>query len=295
MAFIHAPVLVDEVVSNLVDENDLLFVDATIGGGGHGYHILERYSGLRLVGIDADEEALAVSSERLAPFRDRVLLKKGNFRDLRRILEEESIREIDAVLFDLGISMYQMSGDRGFSFADETSLDMRVDRDEALTAYKVVNGYDYRTLVRIIKEYGEEGDAPRIARGILEARKKKPITDAKELAVIVADSKRGRGKIHPATKTFQALRIEVNQEFSNLEKGLQAAADMVRPSGRIGVITFHSLEDRIVKNFFKANSRLVSVTKKPISPGRDEVRSNRRARSAKLRIVEKIYDNEDHG
>ncbi|MGA2108692.1 MAG: 16S rRNA (cytosine(1402)-N(4))-methyltransferase, partial [Syntrophorhabdales bacterium] len=147
----HTPVLLDAVVTNLVDEDDLLFVDATIGGGGHGYHILERYRGLRLVGIDADEEALAVSGERLAPFKDRVLLKKGNFRDLKRILQEESIDEIDAVLFDLGISMYQMSGDRGFSFSDESSLDMRIDRDEALTAFEVVNRYDYRTLTTIIR------------------------------------------------------------------------------------------------------------------------------------------------
>jgi 16S rRNA (cytosine1402-N4)-methyltransferase len=283
----HTPVLLDAVVTNLVDEDDLLFVDATIGGGGHGYHILERYRGLRLVGIDADEEALAVSGERLAPFKDRVLLKKGNFRDLKRILQEESIDEIDAVLFDLGISMYQMSGDRGFSFSDESSLDMRIDRDEALTAFEVVNRYDYRTLTTIIREYGEEGDAPRIAKAIIEARKKKAITGARELAAIVAGAKRGRGRIHPATKTFQAIRIEVNREFVNIQRGLQDAADMVRKSGRIGVITFHSLEDRMIKTFFKSDPRLEPATKKPIVPGRDEIRSNRRARSAKLRIVEK--------
>jgi 16S rRNA (cytosine1402-N4)-methyltransferase len=242
---------------------------------------------LRLVGIDADEGALAVSGERLAPFKDRVLLKKGNFGDLKRILREESIDEIDAVLFDLGISMYQMSGDRGFSFSDESSLDMRIDRDEALTAFEVVNRYDYRTLTRIIKEYGEEGDAPRIAKAIIEARKKKAITGARELAAIVAGAKRGRGRIHPATKTFQAIRIEVNGEFVNIQRGLQDAADMVRKSGRIGVITFHSLEDRMIKTFFRSDPRLEPATKKPIVPGRDEIRSNRRARSAKLRIVEK--------
>jgi 16S rRNA (cytosine1402-N4)-methyltransferase len=288
MAFVHAPVLVDEVVDNLVDDEDLLFVDATVGGGGHGYRILERYRNLKLVGIDADEEALAVSSARLAPFGDRVLLKKGNFRDIKQILGEESIHEVDSILFDLGISMYQMSGDRGFSFADTGSLDMRVDREEALTAYDVVNRYDYQKLVKIIREYGEEGDAPRIARGVIEARKNKPIASAKELAVIVAGAKKGRGKIHPATKTFQALRIEVNKEFSNLEKGLLAATDLVRPSGKVGVITFHSLEDRMVKNFFKTDPNLVATTKKPISPGRDEIRANRRARSAKLRIAERI-------
>ena len=283
----HTPVLLDAVVSSLVDEDDLLFVDATVGGGGHGYHVLERYHGLRLVGIDADEEALAASGERLAPFKDRVLLKKGNFGDLKRILHEESIEEIDAVLFDLGISMLQMAGGRGFSFTDESSLDMRIDRDEALTARDVVNRYDYRALTRIIKDYGEEGDAPRIAHAIIEARKNKAITGARELAAIVAGAKRGRGKIHPATKTFQAIRMEVNHELANIEKGLQDAAGMVRTGGRIGVITFHSLEDRLVKTFFKSDPRLEPTTRKPILPGRDEIRSNRRARSAKLRIAEK--------
>jgi 16S rRNA (cytosine1402-N4)-methyltransferase len=283
----HTPVLLDAVVNNLVDGDDLLFVDATVGGGGHGYHILERYHGLRLVGIDADEEALAASGERLAPFKDRVLLKKGNFGDLKRILREESIDEIDAVLFDLGISMLQMTGGRGFSFTDESSLDMRIDREEALTALVVVNRYDYRALTRIIREYGEEGDAPRIAHAIIEARKRKAITGARELADIVAGAKRGRGRIHPATKTFQAIRIEVNGELANIERGLQDASDMVRTSGKIGVIAFHSLEDRMVKTFFKSDPRLEPTTRKPIVPGRDEIRSNRRARSARLRIAEK--------
>lgn len=215
-------------------------------------------------------------------------LKKGNFRDLKRILEEESISEIDSILFDLGISMYQMTGERGFSFTDTGSLDMRIDRDEPVTARQVVNKYDYRTLTRIIKEYGEEGDAPRIAHAIMEARKKHPITDAKELAEIVAGAKRGRGKTHPATKTFQAIRIEVNKEFSNIQKGLQDAVEVVQKSGRIGVITFHSLEDRMIKGFFRDHADLKVVAKKPFRPGRDEIRTNRRARSAKLRIAERI-------
>jgi len=287
MEVAHTPVLLDAVVSYLVDEDDLLLVDATIGGGGHGYHLLERYRGLRLVGIDADEEALAVSGERLAPFKGRVILRKGNFRDLKRILHGESINEIDAVLFDLGISMYQMRGDRGFSFADEANLDMRIDRTQALTAFDVVNRYDYEALTRVIREYGEEGEAPRIARAIVKARKEKAITVSRELGEIVARAKRGRGRIHPATKTFQAIRIEVNDELANIERGLHDAADMVRTSGKIGVITFHSLEDRVVKTFFKENPRLRLATKKPIVPGRDEIRSNRRARSAKLRIAER--------
>jgi 16S rRNA (cytosine1402-N4)-methyltransferase len=287
MGSVHIPVLLEEVAENLVDADDDVVVDATVGGGGHGSYLLEKYRRLRLVGIDADDEALALAAERLSPFGDRVLLKKGNFRDLKRILQGESIGEVDMVLFDLGISMYQMSGGRGFSVSDEVALDMRIDREEALTAYEVVNRYDYRTLVRIIRDYGEEGDADRIGRAIVEARKKGPITGAKALADIVTKAKRGRGRIHPATKTFQAIRIEVNSEFDNLEKGLRDAVDVLRTSGRIGVITFHSLEDRIVKTFFKTNPLLAVKTKKPITPGWDEIRANRKARSAKLRIAEK--------
>jgi 16S rRNA (cytosine1402-N4)-methyltransferase len=288
MGIVHTPVLLEEVVHNLIDADDAVLVDATVGGGGHGYHALERYPGLRLIGIAADEEALALAQTRLAPFQDRVLLKRGNFRDLGRILEEESIGRVDAVLFDLGISMYQMSGGRGFSFDDETSLDMRIDRREPLSAADVVNRYDYLALARIILEYGEDGDAGRIARAIVEARRKAPITSGKGLGDIVAKAKKGRGRAHPATKTFQAIRIEVNGEFANLEKGLRDATEVVERSGRIGVITFHSLEDRMVKMFFKGDPLLKPVTKKPIRPGREEVRTNRKSRSAKLRIAQKI-------
>jgi 16S rRNA (cytosine1402-N4)-methyltransferase len=288
MEFSHIPVLLDEVMNDLVREEDHLFVDATIGGGGHGYHVLEKYRSLKLVGIDADENALSLAGERLAPFKDRVILKKGNFRDIRRLLEEESIHEIDVVLFDLGISMYQMTGSRGLSFTDEDSLDMRIDDNEKLTAEEVVNTYDYKTLGRIIREYGEEGEGPMIAKAILEARKGHTISSAKELADIVAGAKRGRGKIHPATKTFQAIRIEVNQEFPNTRKGLNDASDMLRQSGRIGVITFHSLEDRMVKGILKERPDLEAVTRKVLKPSRSELMRNRRARSAKLRIAEKI-------
>lgn len=286
-AYEHLPVLLDEVLHTLVVGGDGLFVDATIGGGGHAWSLLETYGDLSLVGIDADSAALALAKARLEPYKDRVLLKKGNFRELKAILREESIGEVDAVLFDLGISLYQMSGGRGFSFGDEDALDMRIDDEETLTAREVVNRYGYTALARIIREYGEEGDAERIARAILEARKKRPLENAKELADIVAQAKRGRGKIHPATKTFQAIRMEVNRELANLEDGLRDAADVVKSGGRIGVITFHSLEDRIVKTFFRDDPRLTPATKKPLKPGREEIRTNRRARSAKLRIAEK--------
>jgi 16S rRNA (cytosine1402-N4)-methyltransferase len=288
MGPVHVPVLVGAVIENLIDADDRIFVDATIGGGGHGYHILERFESLKLVGIDADEEALALAEARLSPFGGRMVLRRGNFKDLKAILREESVDEVDAVLFDLGISMYQMAGERGFSFTDRESLDMRIDRHAPLTAYEVVNRYNYAALSRIIREYGEEGDAPRIARAIIDARRKGPVDSAAALAQIVAGAKRGRGRIHPATKTFQAIRIEVNAEFENLEKGLNQAVDVVAKQGKIGVITFHSMEDRIVKNFFKANPRLAVVTKKAVKPEREEVLRNRRARSAKLRIAEKL-------
>ncbi len=288
MGVSHVPVLLDEVLNNLVGEEDLLFVDATIGGGGHGYHVLEKFRRIKLVGIDADEDALALAEKRLIPFGDRVILKKGNFRDLKEILRRESIEEVDSILFDLGISMYQMTAERGFSFSDEESLDMRIDRGEGMSAREIVNRYDYITLTRIIREYGEEGDAPRIARAVIEARKKGPVSNAKHLAEIVAGAKKGRGRLHPATKTFQALRIEVNEELPNLRKGLENAAEVVKQSGRIGVITFHSLEDRMVKTMFRDHPHLRATTKKPFKPGREEVRMNRRARSAKLRIAEKI-------
>ncbi len=283
----HVPVLLDEVLHHLIHSDDELFVDATVGGAGHSRRILETFGGLSLIGIDADVDALALAEIGLAPYKDRVRLRQGNFRDLKRILREESIDEVDAVLFDLGISLYQMSGARGFSFSDKTALDMRVDREESLTAREVVNRYGYLALTRIIREYGEEGDAPRIARAIVEARKKGAIENAKELADIVAGAKKGRGKIHPATKTFQAIRMEVNRELANLEDGLRDAVDVVKSSGRIGVITFHSLEDRIVKAFFRDHPLLVPVSKKPLRPGREEIGANRRARSAKLRIAEK--------
>ena len=284
----HVPVLLDEVAEYLIDADDRMLVDATVGGAGHAYYLLDKYRELKLIGLDADEEALALASGRLAPFADRVLLKKGNFRDLGRILREASVTEVDAVLFDLGISMYQMSGGRGFSFGDEGELDMRIDRDEALTAKEVVNQYGYSALVRIIKEYGEEGDAVRIARAVVEARKKAPIKGAKALADIVAGAKKGRGKIHPATKTFQAIRIEVNRELENLGEGLEEATAAVLKGGRIGVITFQSLEDRIVKRFFRENVLLRPATKKPIRAGREEIMKNRKARSAKLRVAEKL-------
>jgi 16S rRNA (cytosine1402-N4)-methyltransferase len=242
---------------------------------------------MNVVGLDVDEENLKIAEARLKDFSGRVTLIRGNFRYLKTLLREGDISSFDSILFDLGLSTFQIAGTRGFSFHDDSFLDMRMDTRESLTAYDVVNKYNYEALKRVILEFGEEYRAGRIARVITEERKKKPISSAKDLADVVGKAKRRTGRVHPATKTFQAIRIEVNEELDSLRSGLADAIDMVRPKGRIGVISFHSLEDRIVKEVFRGSPLLNIVTKKPIRPGRTEILSNPRARSAKFRVAEK--------
>ena len=288
MSVAHIPVLLEEVADNLASITGSLFVDATVGGGGHSSFILEKHPGLNVIGLDVDEDNLKKAEERLRGFAGRVTLIRGNFRDLKALLKGANIDSFDGILFDLGLSTFQLTGTRGFSFHDDSFLDMRMDTRESLTAYDVVNKYNYEALKRVILEFGEEYRAARIARVITEERKRKPITTAKELADVVGKAKRRTGRVHPATKTFQAIRIEVNGELNSLRSGLTEAIEMVRPTGRVGVISFHSLEDRIVKEMFRASPVLNIVTKKPIRPGRAEIISNPSARSAKLRIAEKI-------
>lgn len=287
MDVIHIPVLFEEAISGLVSEKTKLFVDATIGGGGHAYHILERYGNLKLIGLDADEDVLKIAGERLKEFKDRARLIRGNFRDLKEILIPAGVSSVDAIIFDLGLSTFQIKGKRGFSFNDDSFLDMRMDNTGGITAYDVVNGYSYMDLLKIIRDYGEEYRAPVIVKAIIEARKKRPVSTAKELGDIVLRVKRRTGRLHPATKTFQAIRIEVNDELRSLQSGIGAAINMLAPGGRIGAISFHSLEDRIVKNVFKSSSVLNLITKKPVKPQRAEIRENPNSRSAKLRIAEK--------
>lgn len=284
----HIPVLCEEVIENLVSAEYSLFVDATVGGGGHAHHILERYKGIRLIGLDADEEALHIAQEVLRGYGERVQLVRGNFKDLKEILNGIGVSSFDGILFDLGLSMYQLTGKRGFSFNDEAFPDMRMDDRTELTAYDVVNTYRYEALKKIIGEYGEEEKAHRIAKAIVEERKKRPIATSKELGNIILKVKKKRGKIHPATKTFQAIRMEVNREPENLRTGVLDAIDMLNGHGRIGVISFHSLEDRTIKGIFKTSAVVNAVTKKPIRPERDEIRKNPSSRSAKLRVAEKI-------
>jgi 16S rRNA (cytosine1402-N4)-methyltransferase len=287
MNVVHTPVLLEEVIKNLVSEKTNVFIDATVGGGGHASDILERYKNVKLIGLDADEEILRIAGERLYEFEGRTRLIRGNFRDLREILNSEGIPSFDGIIFDLGLSTFQITGERGFSFNDDSFLDMRMDNRGVLTAYDVVNNYEYKELLQIIKEYGEDYRAPAIAKMIVETRKKKPITTAKELGSVVLKAKRRTGRIHPATNTFQAIRIEVNDELRSLQRGLEAAVDMLSPEGRIGVISFHSLEDRIAKYAFKNSPLLNVITKKPIRAERAEVKENPSSRSAKLRIAEK--------
>jgi len=285
MGFTHIPVLLEEVTSNLVSEKTEIFVDATVGGAGHSSFILERYGNLRLIGLDADEKALEIAREKLTAFKDRATLIRGNFKDLKAILTSIGVSSIDGILFDLGLSTYQITGNRGFSFNDDTFLDMRMDNRESLTACDVVNSYSYEDLKGIMEDYGEEYKAYRIAKAIVAERKKTPISTAKELSTIILNAKRRTGKIHPATKAFQAIRIEVNSELKNLTTGITDAVDALAPQGRIGVISFHSLEDRIIKNVFKTSSLLTTITKKPIRAGRSEMKQNPSSRSAKLRVA----------
>ncbi|MCX5804710.1 MAG: 16S rRNA (cytosine(1402)-N(4))-methyltransferase RsmH [Proteobacteria bacterium] len=287
MNVVHTPVLLEEVIKNLVSEKTNVFIDATVGGGGHASDILERYKNVKLIGLDADEDILKIAKERLYEFEGRARLIRGNFRDLREILTSEGIASCDGILFDLGLSTFQITGKRGFSFNDDSFLDMRMDNRLVLTAYDVVNSYDYKELLRIIRDYGEDYRAPAIAKMIVETRKKKSISTAKELGNVVLKAKRRTGRIHPATKTFQAIRIEVNDELRGLQTGIEAAIDMLSPEGRIGVISFHSLEDRIIKVAFKDSPVLNIITKKPIRPERVEVKENPNSRSSKLRIAEK--------
>ncbi len=280
-----------EVIEVLAPVEGGIYVDATVGLGGHSEMILEKIgqSG-RVVGIDRDENALARAAERLRD--DRLILKKGSFSDMETILHSEGIAGADGVLLDLGVSMMQLKDlDRGFSFLSNERLDMRMDRSQELSAWDVVNGYPEKELVRILKEYGEEYRAMKIVRSIMQYRNKKRIDTCAELAEIIFRATGRTGKVHPATKTFQALRIEVNRELDELKKGLDASVRILKKGGRLCVISYHSLEDRVVKHFIRDNAKAEIVNplqKKPLTPGIAEIRANPSSRSAKLRGAEKL-------
>ncbi len=303
----HVPVLLKEVLHFLQPRSGGRYIDATVGGGGHAEAILEASApDGRLLGLDADPDALRRSQRRLQRFERRVVLVHANFDSLQSIAEREGFVPADGVLMDLGVSADQLEdADRGFSFLRPGPLDMRMDPSLPHTAADLVNILDEEDLARLIRAYGEEPRAHRIARAIVRAR---PIYTTTELADLIARvvPRRPGQRLHPATRVFQALRIAVNDELGALERALPQAVAVLRPGGRLAVITFHSLEDRIVKHFFRREARdcicpprqpvctcghkaqVRILTSKPVVPGQEEIRANPRSRSAKLRVVEKL-------
>ena len=287
----HTPVLLKEAIEMLDIKESGVYVDATVGLGGHAKAMLSALSDEgRLVGIDRDENALRYAYERLG--NDRIYLKKGNFSQLEDIVLSLNIKKVDGVLFDLGTSMFQLRElDRGFSFLSNARLDMRMDTAQKLTAWDIVNTYPEKEIERLLREFGEESFAKRIAKVIVTRRRKASINTCAELADLVTGVYGKRRRTHPATKTFQALRIEVNRELSELRKGLASALNVLKDGGRLCVISYHSLEDRIVKNFMRDSAKenfLMVITKKPIIPAFSEMRQNPSSRSAKLRGAEKV-------
>ena len=309
MEFLHKSVLLDETIRELQIKPDGIYVDGTLGGAGHSSAILARLgSDGRLIGIDQDAEAIAAAKQRLQD-DPRVTIVKSNFREIRSILQTLSIRSVDGILLDLGVSSHQFDDhERGFSYHGDEPLDMRMDRDQELTAADIVNTYSQDELKRILREYGEEKYAASIAANIARARETKPIRTTGELVDIIRRSMPEREKNkkgHPARKTFQALRIECNRELEVLQETLDDLIDCLRPDGRLAIITFHSLEDRIVKQAFaKAEHPCIcppdfpvctcgrqplgkADPHRPIIPTEAEIQSNPRARSAKLRVFVK--------
>jgi 16S rRNA (cytosine1402-N4)-methyltransferase len=302
----HIPVLTEEILNYLDFKEGGVYIDCTLGGGGHSKAILENiYPYGLLIGIDQDTEAIDTAQEVLKKYIDKVKLVKGNFKDLEEILSDLNIEKVAGIIFDLGVSFHQLKEKkRGFSFKEDSHLDMRMDLTQKFNADILINSYSEKDLAEIFEKYGEERFSKRIARIIVTERKKKTIVTTKQLVDLIIKTlpgvkKRKTWKIHPATRVFQAIRIEVNQELKALEKGLNQAIRFLEDKGRICVISYHSLEDRIVKNLFKEaerdsretkNDGLKIITKKPIRPSSEEVRGNPRARSAKLRVAEKIIN-----
>ncbi|MEQ1794802.1 MAG: 16S rRNA (cytosine(1402)-N(4))-methyltransferase RsmH [Nitrospira sp.] len=294
----HAPVFLDEITTWLITGKAKIFVDGTVGYGGHSERLLEEAGDdAVLVGIDRDEEALSSSRVRLARFGARAILIKGDFVDVKQLLRNVDVPEIDGALFDLGVSSPQLDdANRGFSFQEDGPLDMRMDQSAGTTARQLVNSLPESELADLIFQYGEERFSRRIARAIVRAREQKPLDSTQDLTTVIRDSVPAayrHGRIHCATRTFQALRIAVNRELDVLEPAIRDAVDMLRPGGRIAVISFHSLEDRIVKHTFRALSErphptVAVLTKKPQVPSDAECQANPRARSAKLRVAERL-------
>lgn len=310
MEFKHFSVMLNETAEGLNIKPNGVYVDGTMGGGGHSYEILSRGDDVRLIGIDRDIEAIHASEQRLREFESRFLAVNENFSRIKSVLKRLEIEKIDGAVLDLGVSSYQIDNEeRGFSYMHDAKLDMRMDRTSPKSAYDVINGYSVSELTRIFYEYGEEKWSKRIAEFIEEKRKKGPVKTTGELVEIikaaVPQGARKEGS-HPAKRVFQAVRIEVNGELSILKSALEDFLDVLNPGGRLCVITFHSLEDRIVKRVFADKAKgckcppefpvcvcggkpeIKIITKKPVLPSEEELKINSRSKSAKLRIAEKI-------
>ena len=309
-SFHHVSVLLDACIDALAIRPDGVYVDGTLGGGGHSREIASRLTTGHLIGIDRDETALAAAGERLAPFMDRVTLVHSNFCEMDSVIRSLGYPGVDGVLLDLGVSSPQLDeSSRGFSYMADAPLDMRMDRGDTLTAYQVVNEWSYEELKRILFDYGEERYAPLIAGAICRRREQKPIATTLELVDIIRGSVPPaalREKQHPAKRSFQAIRIAVNDELGAVSKAMEAAIPMLNPGGHLAVITFHSLEDRIVKSAMAEAARgctcppsfpvcvcgkkpkVKLLSRKPVLPGPEELEENPRARSAKLRVCEKL-------
>lgn len=311
MEFAHIPVMLNECLEGLNIKANGTYVDGTVGGAGHSIEIVKRLSeNGRLICVDKDEDALKAAGERLAPYKDRVTFIHDDYKNLVNELDSIGVGKVDGILLDLGVSSYQLDNvERGFSYMKDAPLDMRMDRSQRISAHEVVNGYTESELARILFDYGEEKLARQIARNIVRARSEKPIETTLELAKIVEDTypAKTRWKFgHPAKRTFQAIRIEVNDELSSLGEAVTAMARRLEKGGRMAVITFHSLEDRIVKSAFKELSLACTcppdfpvcvcgkvqevelVNKKPITASEEELENNSRSQSAKLRVIEKL-------
>jgi 16S rRNA (cytosine1402-N4)-methyltransferase len=310
MEYSHYSVMLKECIESLNIKPGGIYVDATLGMGGHSYEIASRLSGGRLIAIDRDSKALERSGERLKPFMDRISLVHGNFRDMGAVLDGLGIDKVDGMLFDLGVSSPQLDeSERGFSYMADAPLDMRMDRDDPITASDIVNSWPKDKIKRILYDFGEERYAPRIAEEITRYRQNKKIETTLELVGIIKSAMPAsalREKQHPAKRSFQALRIAVNDELEAISQVLSTAADRLNTGGRLAVISFHSLEDRIVKNAIASRENgctcprdfpvcvcgfeqtLKSVTRRPILPEADEISVNPRSRSAKLRVAERV-------
>ena len=312
--FVHKSVLLYETVGSLNIKPGGIYVDGTLGGGGHAYEVCKRLGGGRLIGIDQDADAIRAAGERLAPFKDKVTIVRSNYQNIENVLKELNIEKVDGIYLDLGVSSYQLdTASRGFTYREDAPLDMRMDQRNPTTAADIVNGYSEMELFHIIRDYGEDNFAKNIAKHIVKARAEKPVETTGELSEIIKAAIPAKVRAtggHPAKRTFQAIRIELNHELDVLENSIDTMIRLLNPEGRLSIITFHSLEDRIVKTRFRTNenpcicppdfpvcvcgrkSMGKVITRKPILPSKEELEENSRSKSAKLRVFERAEKEE---